>query len=73
MPHWLRTFLAEQVFRMPQSHVRVVSGDVGEASVAPGTAGEVDGRPEGFVTDEHGRDNGSTSPAGEAGAIAVKL
>ena len=37
------------------------------------TAGEVDGRPEGFVTDEHGRDNGSTSPAGEAGAIAVKL
>jgi carbon-monoxide dehydrogenase large subunit len=29
MPHGLRTLLAERVFRVPQSQVRVVSGDVG--------------------------------------------
>ena len=28
-PHGLRSLLAEQVFRVPQSHLRVVTGDVG--------------------------------------------
>ncbi len=78
MPHGLRTLLAEQVFRMPQSHVRVVSGDVGgsfgmRSGVYPELvlvlwAAKRLGRPvkwtadrrEGFVTDEHGRDNVST-------------
>jgi CO/xanthine dehydrogenase Mo-binding subunit len=82
MPHGLRRFLAEQVFGMPQCHVRVVSGDVGESfSMRHGVYPELGlvlwgakrlgrpvkwtaGRREGFLTDEHGRDNVSTSPAG---------
>ena len=80
MPHGLRRLLAEQVFRMPENHARVVSGHVGGSFGMPrcvpgagagalggkarGTAGEVAGRREGVLTDEHGRDNVSTSPAG---------
>jgi carbon-monoxide dehydrogenase large subunit len=78
-PHGLRTMLAEQVFRVPQSHVRVVTGEVGgsfgmRSGIYPEMvlvlwAAKRLGRPvkwtsdrrEGFVTDEHGRDNVSTA------------
>jgi aerobic carbon-monoxide dehydrogenase large subunit len=74
-PHGLRTLLAEQVFRVPQSAVRVVTGEVGgsfgmRSGIYPEMvlvlwAAKRLGRPvkwtsdrrEGFVTDEHGRDN----------------
>ena len=77
-PHALRGILAEQVFRVPQSHVRVVTGEVGgsfgmRSGIYPELvlvlwAAKRLGRPvkwtsdrrEGFVTDEHGRDNVST-------------
>jgi aerobic carbon-monoxide dehydrogenase large subunit len=79
MPHGVRTLLAEQVFRVPQSHLRVVSGDVGGSfGMRNGIYPELVlvlwaarrlGRPvkwtssrrEGFVTDEHGRDNVSSA------------
>ena len=78
-PHGLRGLLAEQVFRVPQSHLRVVTGDVGgsfgmRSGVYPEHvlvlwAAKRLGRPvkwtsarsEGFVSDEHGRDNVSTA------------
>src|SRR5712691_3800296 len=78
-PHGLRTLLADQVFRVPQSHMRVVTGEVGgsfgmRSGVYPEHvlvlwAARRLGRPvkwtssrrEGFVTDEHGRDNVSTA------------
>ena len=78
-PHGLRTLLADQVFRVPQSHLRVVTGEVGgsfgmKSGVYPEPvlvlwAAKRLGRPvkwtsdrrEGFVTDEHGRDNVSTA------------
>src|SRR5882762_1033825 len=78
-PHGLRTLLAEQVFRVPQSAVRVVTGEVGgsfgmRSGIYPEMvlvlwAAKRLGRPvkwtsdrrEGFVTDEHGRDNVSTA------------
>jgi carbon-monoxide dehydrogenase large subunit len=78
-PHGLRTLLAEQVFHVPQSHLRVVTGDVGGSfGMRSGAypehvlvlwAARRLGRPvkwtahrrEGFVTDEHGRDNVSTA------------
>src|SRR5713226_5041581 len=78
-PHGLRTLLAEQVFRVPQSRLRVVTGEVGgsfgmRSGVYPEHvlvlwAAKRLGRPvkwtsdrrEGFVTDEHGRDNVSTA------------
>ena len=74
-PYGLRTPLAEQVFKVPQSHLRVVTGEVGgsfgmRSGVYPEHvlvlwAAKRVGRPvkwtsdrrEGFVTDEHGRDN----------------
>src|SRR4029453_7379275 len=74
-PHGLRTLLAEQVFRVPQSNVRVVTGEVGgsfgmKSGIYPELvlvlwAARRLGRPvkwtserrEGFLTDEHGRDN----------------
>src|SRR5213593_2252129 len=78
-PHGTRTLLADQVFRVPQSHLRVVTGEVGgsfgmKSGVYPEPvlvlwAAKRLGRPvkwtsdrrEGFVTDEHGRDNVSTA------------
>jgi carbon-monoxide dehydrogenase large subunit len=78
-PHLLRTILAEQVFRVPQSHLRVVTGEVGgsfgmRSGIYPEHvlvlwAARRLGRPvkwtshrrEGFVSDEHGRDNVSTA------------
>ena len=78
-PHGLRTLLAEQVFRVPQSRLRVVTGEVGgsfgmRSGVYPEHvlvlwAAKRLGRPvkwtssrrEGFVSDEHGRDNVSTA------------
>ena len=78
-PHGLRTLLAEQVFRIPQSHLRVVTAEVGGSfGMKSGAypehvlvlwAAKRLGRPvkwtsdrrEGFVTDEHGRDNVSTA------------
>ena len=78
-PHALRTLLAEQVFRVPQSHMRVITGEVGgsfgmKSGAYPEPvlvlwAAKRLGRPvkwtsdrrEGFVTDEHGRDNLSTA------------
>src|SRR3989454_1220911 len=78
-PHGLRTLLADQVFRVPQSHLRVVTGEVGgsfgmKSGVYPEPvlvlwAAKRLRRPvkwtahprEGFVTDEHGRDNVSTA------------
>ncbi len=78
-PYLLRTQLAERVFRVPQSHLRVVTGEVGgsfgmRSGVYPEHAlvlwaARRLGRPvkwtsdrrEGFVTDEHGRDNVSTA------------
>ncbi len=77
-PHGSRAFLADML-RVPQSHVRVVSGEVGgsfgmrsgmypEMALVLWAARRL-GRPvkwtsdrrEGFVTDEHGRDNVSTA------------
>ncbi|MGH7347032.1 MAG: xanthine dehydrogenase family protein molybdopterin-binding subunit, partial [Candidatus Rokuibacteriota bacterium] len=78
-PHGLRTLLADQVFKVPQSHLRVITGEVGgsfgmKSGVYPEVvlvlwAAKRLGRPvkwtsdrrEGFVTDEHGRDNVSTA------------
>jgi carbon-monoxide dehydrogenase large subunit len=78
-PHLLRTLLAERVFKVPQSHLRVVTGEVGGSfgmrsglypeHVLVLWAAKRLGRPvkwtsdrrEGFVTDEHGRDNVSTA------------
>jgi carbon-monoxide dehydrogenase large subunit len=78
-PHGLRTLLAEQVFRVPQSQVRVVTADVGgsfgmRSGIYPELvlvlwAAKRLGRPvkwtssrrEGFVSDEHGRDNVSSA------------
>ncbi|MGH7333659.1 MAG: xanthine dehydrogenase family protein molybdopterin-binding subunit, partial [Candidatus Rokuibacteriota bacterium] len=77
-PHGARTLLTE-IFRVPQSHLRVVSGEVGgsfgmRSGIYPEMvlvlwAAQRLGRPvkwtsdrrEGFVTDEHGRDNVSTA------------
>jgi carbon-monoxide dehydrogenase large subunit len=79
MPHGVRAVLAEQVFRIPQSHLRVVSGDVGGSfGMRNGVYPELvlvlwaarrlsrpvkwtSDRREGFVSDEHGRDNVSTA------------
>ncbi|MGH7355877.1 MAG: xanthine dehydrogenase family protein molybdopterin-binding subunit [Candidatus Rokuibacteriota bacterium] len=78
-PHGLRTLLAERVFRVPQSRLRVITGEVGgsfgmRSGVYPEHvlvlwAARRLGRPvkwtsdrrEGFVTDEHGRDNVTTA------------
>jgi len=80
-PHGTRTLLAE-ILRAPQSHVRVVTADVGgsfgmRSGIYPEMvlvlwAARRLGRPvkwtsdrrEGFVTDEHGRDNVSTVELG---------
>jgi len=77
-PHGLRTLLAEQIFRVPQSDVRVVTGEVGgsfgmKSGIYPELvlvlwAARRLGRPvkwtserrEGFLSDEHGRDNVSS-------------
>jgi aerobic carbon-monoxide dehydrogenase large subunit len=74
-PHLLRTLLAERVFKVPQSHLRVITGEVGGSfgmrsglypeHVLVLWAARRLGRPvkwtsdrrEGFVSDEHGRDN----------------
>jgi carbon-monoxide dehydrogenase large subunit len=74
-PHGLRTLLADGVFRVPHSHLRVITGEVGGSfGMRSGAypehvlvlwAARRLGRPvkwtsdrrEGFVTDEHGRDN----------------
>jgi carbon-monoxide dehydrogenase large subunit len=91
-PHGLRTLLAEQVLKVPQSHLRVVTGEVGgsfgmKSGVYPEHvlvlwAARRLGRPvkwtsdrsEGFVTDEHGRDNVSTVElALDAGGTFVGL
>src|SRR5881396_1840184 len=78
-PHGLRQLLADQVFRVPQSDVHVITGEVGgsfgmKSGIYPEMvlvlwAAKRLGRPvkwtserrEGFVTDEHGRDNVSTA------------
>ena len=78
-PHLLRTLLAERVFKVPQSHLRVVTGEVGGSfgmrsglypeHVLVLWAAKRLGRPvkwtsdrrEGFLSDEHGRDNVSTA------------
>ena len=78
-PHGTRALLAEHIFRVPQSHLRVVTEEVGgsfgmRSGVYPELvlvlwAAKRLGRPvkwtsdrrEGFVTDEHGRDNVSTA------------
>jgi len=78
-PHGLRTLLADQVFKVPHSNLRVITGEVGgsfgmKSGVYPEVvlvlwAAKRLGRPvkwtsdrrEGFVTDEHGRDNVSTA------------
>src|SRR5713226_1593200 len=78
-PHGLRTLLAEQVFRVPQSRLRVVTGEVGGSfGMRSGVYPEhvlvlwaakrlerpvkwTSSRREGFVSDEHGRDNVSTA------------
>jgi carbon-monoxide dehydrogenase large subunit len=80
-PHGTRTLLAD-VLRVPQSQVRVVTGDVGgsfgmRSGIYPEMvlvlwAARRLGRPvkwtsdrrEGFVTDEHGRDNHSSVELG---------
>jgi len=91
-PHGLRTLLAEQVLKVPQSHLRVITGEVGgsfgmKSGVYPEHvlvlwAARRLGRPvkwtsdrrEGFVTDEHGRDNVSTVElALDAGGTFVGL
>jgi carbon-monoxide dehydrogenase large subunit len=81
-PHGLRTLLADQVLKVPHSHLRVVTGEVGgsfgmKSGVYPEVvlvlwAAKRLGRPvkwtsdrrEGFVSDEHGRDNVSTAELG---------
>jgi carbon-monoxide dehydrogenase large subunit len=81
-PHGLRTLLADQVFKVPHSDLRVITGEVGgsfgmKSGVYPEVvlvlwAAKRLGRPvkwtsdrrEGFVTDEHGRDNVSTAELG---------
>src|SRR5438552_11498337 len=78
-PHGLRPVLAERIFRVPQSAVRVVTSDVGgsfgmRSGIYPELvlvlwAAKRLGRPvkwtsdrrEGFVSDEHGRDNVSSA------------
>ncbi len=78
-PHALRTQLAEGIFKVPQTQLHVLTGDVGGSfGMKSGVYPEVVlvlwaarrlGRPvkwtsdrrEGFVTDEHGRDNVSTA------------
>ncbi len=78
-PHGLRTLLAERILRVPQTAVRVVTGDVGgsfgmRSGIYPELvlvlwAAKRLGRPvkwtsdrrEGFVSDEHGRDNVSSA------------
>jgi len=78
-PYLLRSILAEQVFKVPQSHLRVVTGDVGGSfGMRSGMYPELalvlwaarrlsrpvkwtSDRSEGFVSDEHGRDNVSTA------------
>ena len=78
-PYLLRSILAEQVFKVPQSHLRVVTGDVGGSfGMRSGMYPELalvlwaarrlsrpvkwtSDRREGFVSDEHGRDNVSTA------------
>src|SRR2546426_5725862 len=78
-PHGLRTLLADHVFRVPHSHLRVITAEVGGSfGMRSGAypehvlvlwAAKRLGRPvkwtsdrrEGFVTDEHGRDNVSTA------------
>src|SRR5215813_3186477 len=78
-PHGLRTLLAVQIFRVPQSDVRVITGEVGgsfgmKSGIYPELvlvlwAARRLGRPvkwtserrEGFLTDEHGRDNVSSA------------
>jgi carbon-monoxide dehydrogenase large subunit len=78
-PHGVRNALADQVFRVPQSQVRVVTGEVGGSfGMRNGVYPEMGlvlwaarrlGRPvawtstrrEGFVSDEHGRDNVSSA------------
>ena len=78
-PHGLRTLLADQVLKVPHSHLRVVTGEVGGSfGMKSGVYPEVvlvlwaakrlgravkwtSDRREGFVTDEHGRDNVSTA------------
>ena len=95
-PHTVRSLLAEQIFHVPQSHVRVVSGDVGGSfGMRSGLYPELVlvlwaarrlGRPvkwtsdrrEGFVSDEHGRDNVSTvelaaDPHGKFLALRVAI
>src|SRR5256712_8339440 len=77
-PHGRPALPADQIFRVPQSHLRVVTGEVGGSfGVRSGVypehalvlwAAKRLGRPvkwtserrEGFVTDDHGRDNVST-------------
>jgi carbon-monoxide dehydrogenase large subunit len=74
-PHGLRALLAEQVFRVPQNRIRVVTAEVGGSfGMRNGVYPElvlvlwaarrlgrpvkwVSDRREGFVSDEHGRDN----------------
>ena len=78
-PYGLRQILADQVFKVPQSHMHVVTGEVGGSfGMRSGIYPEMvlvlwaarrlgrpvkwtSGRSEGFVTDEHGRDNTSTA------------
>ncbi len=97
-PHGLRALLAEQVLRVPQSQVRVVTGEVGgsfgmRSGIYPELvlvlwAAKRLGRPvkwtstrrEGFLSDEHGRDNVSSAElALDAGGrflalrVAIKL
>jgi len=78
-PYLLRSILSEQIFKVPQSHLRVVTGDVGGSfGMRSGMYPELalvlwasrrlsrpvkwtSGRSEGFVSDEHGRDNVSTA------------
>ena len=85
-PHALRTLLAEQVFKVPQSNMHVITGEVGgsfgmKSGAYPEPvlvlwAAKRLGRPvkwtsdrrEGFVTDEHGRDNGEAFHRGRCGA-----
>jgi carbon-monoxide dehydrogenase large subunit len=82
MPHGVRNALADQVLKVPQSHVRVVTAEVGGSfGMRNGVYPELVlvlwaarrlGRPvkwtsdrrEGFVSDEHGRDNVTTVELG---------
>jgi aerobic carbon-monoxide dehydrogenase large subunit len=94
-PHGARALLTE-IFKVPQSHLRVVSGEVGgsfgmRSGIYPEMvlvlwAAQRLGRPvkwtsdrrEGFVTDEHGRDNVSRAelaldPHGKFLALRVAI